>query len=80
MSSLDAEVLLAAVYGAGSELLLLPFQDAFGARERVNVPGTVTDDNWTYRTPMDLAALSADLAARDRLRALAAGSGRLARR
>jgi 4-alpha-glucanotransferase len=46
----------------------------------VNVPGTVTEGNWTYRTPMDLAALSADLASRDRLRALATASGRLAGR
>jgi len=74
------DALLAAVYGAGSDLLLLPFQDAFGMRERVNVPGTVTEGNWTYRTPMDLAALSADLASRDRLRALATASGRLAGR
>ena len=61
------DALLEAVYGAGSDLLLLPFQDAFGMRERVNVPGTVTDENWTYRTPADLATLSADLASRDRL-------------
>jgi 4-alpha-glucanotransferase len=74
------DALLEAVYGAGSDLLLLPFQDAFGMRERVNVPGTVTDANWTYRTPADLATLSADLASRDRLRALAVASGRLAGR
>jgi 4-alpha-glucanotransferase len=73
------DALLAAIYGAGSDLLLLPFQDALGRRERVNVPGTVTADNWTYRIPMDLAALSSDLASRERLRALAAASGRAAR-
>ena len=46
-------------------------------RERVNVPGTVTDENWTYRMPSNLAALHADAAARERLRGLAARTGRL---
>jgi 4-alpha-glucanotransferase len=47
-------------------------------RERVNVPGTVTPENWTYRMPRDLTALHADAASRDRLRGLAARSQRLA--
>jgi 4-alpha-glucanotransferase len=71
------DALLAMIYGAGSDLVLVPFQDAFGLRERVNVPGTVTDDNWTYRIPMDLAALAADAKERERLRRLAAASGRV---
>jgi 4-alpha-glucanotransferase len=72
------DAILELVYGSGSDLLLLPFQDAFGMRERVNVPGTVTPENWTYRMPRDLAALHADAGSRERLRALAARSGRLA--
>jgi 4-alpha-glucanotransferase len=71
------DAILGLVYGAGSDLLLLPFQDAFGMRERVNVPGTVTGENWTYRIPRDLAALHADRAALARLRALAERSGRV---
>jgi 4-alpha-glucanotransferase len=70
------DALLELVYGSGSDLLLLPFQDAFGLRDRVNVPGTVNEENWTYRIPRDLAALHADAAARDRLRDLARRSGR----
>ncbi len=70
------DAVLAIVYGAGSDLLLLPFQDALGRRDRVNVPGTVTDQNWTYRMARDLPALHADRAAIDRLRALATRSGR----
>jgi 4-alpha-glucanotransferase len=70
------DAVLELVYGSGSDLLLLPLQDALGARERVNVPGTVTDDNWTYRTPQDLAALHADGATVARLRGLAERSGR----
>jgi 4-alpha-glucanotransferase len=73
------DALLEMLYAAASDLLLLPFQDAFGARERVNVPGTVTDDNWTYRMPMELSALSADAAARARLHGLAVRSGRAKR-
>jgi 4-alpha-glucanotransferase len=71
------DAILELAYQSGSDLLLLPFQDAFGLRERVNVPGTVNDDNWTYRIPRDLSALHADLAAVDRLRGLAVRSGRL---
>jgi 4-alpha-glucanotransferase len=70
------DAILELVYGAGSDLLLLPFQDAFGMRERVNVPGTVTEENWTYRMPRELSALHADAAARDRLRGLAVRSRR----
>jgi 4-alpha-glucanotransferase len=70
------DAILELVYRSGSDLLLLPFQDALGARERVNVPGTVNDDNWTYRIPRDLAALHADRATLARLRGLAERGGR----
>lgn len=70
------DAILELVYRSGSDLLLLPFQDAFGMRERVNVPGTVNDQNWTYRMPRDVAALHADAAGRERLRALAVRAGR----
>jgi len=61
------------VYGSGSDLILLPFQDALGSRERVNVPGTVNAENWTYRMPVDVA----DVGEIQRLADLAARSGRL---
>jgi len=70
------DLLLDLVYRSGSDLVLLPFQDAFGARERVNVPGTVTDANWSYRMPLEVTALAADRGAADRLRDLAARSRR----
>jgi 4-alpha-glucanotransferase len=65
------------VYRSGSDLLLLPFQDAFGTRDRVNVPGTVNEDNWTYRIERDLTTLHADPACRERLRGLSARAGRI---
>jgi 4-alpha-glucanotransferase len=70
------DAMLSMIYRSGSDLLLLPVQDALGTRERVNTPGTVSGDNWTYRMAMDLPALWADVRARERLAALSAGSGR----
>jgi 4-alpha-glucanotransferase len=70
------DALLELLYGAGSDLVLLPFQDAFGHRERINVPGTVTDRNWTYRLPTTLSRLAADTSSRERLQALARRHGR----
>jgi 4-alpha-glucanotransferase len=69
------DAILACVYGSGSDLILLPFMDAFGAHGRVNVPGTVNAENWTYRMPVDIAAVD-DV---DRLSGLAERSGRLGR-
>ena len=71
------DALLELVYASGSDLVLLPFQDLLGARERVNVPGTVNDQNWTYRVPAGVASLLADGATIARLRALAERSGRI---
>ena len=71
------DAILDVVYRSGSDLLLLPFQDALGSRERINVPGTVNDSNWSYRMPMDVPALMADAGTTERLRGLAARSGRL---
>ncbi len=69
------DTILACVYGSGSDLILLPFQDAFGARERVNVPGTVNGANWIYRMPVDTGAIDDT----ERLAGLAERSGRLRR-
>jgi 4-alpha-glucanotransferase len=66
------DAFLGVLYATPSELCLLPFQDLLGARERVNVPGTVTDANWTYRMPMDVGSLRADRGTTDRLAKLAA--------
>jgi 4-alpha-glucanotransferase len=70
------DALLELVSGSRSDLLLLPFQDAVGARERVNVPGTVNPGNWSYRIPQLVSVLLADQAAAERLSALALRTGR----
>jgi 4-alpha-glucanotransferase len=53
-SALQASVraaLLESLYASGADLLLLPVQDVFGWRDRINQPATVGDDNWTWRMP-----------------------------
>ena len=71
------DLLLAALYSSPSTLALIPFQDVLGSRERINVPGTVDAANWTYRMPVNIADLTANGADIERLRKLAAESGRL---
>ena len=70
------DALLVSLYGADSELCLLPFQDLLGHREQVNVPGTVNDRNWTYRMPMTIQALRGDEPTMARLRQLSESSRR----
>ena len=59
------DVLLEALYASRSDLLLLPLQDAFGWRDRVNEPATVGENNWTYRLPWAADTLSAQEQARE---------------
>jgi 4-alpha-glucanotransferase len=52
------DALLETVYGSGSDLALLPVQDVFGLRERINLPGTVSEENWSFRLPWTLGYLA----------------------
>jgi 4-alpha-glucanotransferase len=52
------EALLEALFASGSDLLILPIQDAFGWRDRINQPATVGNDNWTWRLPWPCDRLS----------------------
>jgi 4-alpha-glucanotransferase len=72
------DALLGVLYQSGSELCLNPFQDLLGAREQVNVPGTLDGHNWTYRMPMTVDDLLADQTTCDRLLRLAVDSNRFA--
>ena len=45
------EAMLESLYASGSNLLILPIQDVFGWRDRINQPATVGSDNWTWRLP-----------------------------
>jgi 4-alpha-glucanotransferase len=73
------DVLLAALFASGSELLLMPVQDVFGWDDRINEPATVNGHNWTTRLPWPIDAfdeVAEARARRDQLRAWSIESGR----
>ncbi len=73
------DALLEALFASGSRLLILPIQDIFGWRDRINTPASVTDQNWTWRLPGPTEALMTDPAGLERagfLRALSRTHGR----
>jgi 4-alpha-glucanotransferase len=45
------EAILGALFASGANLLILPVQDVFGWRDRINQPATVNHGNWTWRLP-----------------------------
>jgi 4-alpha-glucanotransferase len=45
------EALLEALFASGADLLILPVQDLFGWRDRINQPATIGEENWTWRLP-----------------------------
>jgi 4-alpha-glucanotransferase len=51
-------MILDRIFGSGSGLVLLPFQDIFAHEDQINVPATVGPHNWTYRIPCTIAELS----------------------
>jgi 4-alpha-glucanotransferase len=73
------DALIAALFGAGSDVLLLPVQDIFGWRDRINTPAVVNDVNWTWRLPWPVDDLMTEPVAVERascLRSLAARTQR----
>jgi 4-alpha-glucanotransferase len=45
------DAVLELMFNAGSNLVLLPLQDIFGWRDRINLPATISSANWTYVLP-----------------------------
>lgn len=74
------DALLEVLVSSGSDFLLLPAQDVFGWRERINLPASQGDHNWTWRLPWPVDALGAQPEARERAATLAAWSRRCGRR
>lgn len=71
---------LEVIFGAGSDLLLVPVQDIFGWLDRINVPAVVSDDNWSWRMPWPADRLGTEPEAVRRaafVRRLAQGTGRV---
>ncbi|MGC4085426.1 MAG: 4-alpha-glucanotransferase [Vicinamibacterales bacterium] len=59
------DILLDALLGSGSEIVLVPIQDVFGWSDRINQPATVNDINWSYRLPWAVDSLDSQVDARE---------------
>lgn len=57
------EVLLEVLFASGANLLILPVQDVFGWRDRINQPATTGDGNWIWRMPWPCDRLATEPAA-----------------
>jgi len=74
--------LLQTLFASGSNLVVVPVQDIFGWRDRINTPAVVDDVNWRWRMPWPVDVLGDEPVPRERaafLRSLAARSGRYLR-
>lgn len=49
------KAILTRVMGSASCLVIFPMQDIIGETGRINTPGTVCGENWTYRIPYETA-------------------------
>ena len=73
------DAMLKALYASPSRMVIIPIQDLFGWRERINLPGTVGPANWSWRLPIAIEDMFHDqaLAARlAQLREMATRAGR----
>ena len=73
------DALLEVLFASGSDLLLLPIQDVFGWRERINTPALVSDANWSWRLPWPVEDLTRQPEALERARVLRALAERYGR-
>lgn len=54
------EPILRKLLKAASSLVILPIQDIFGSKDRINTPGTMGVHNWTYKFPTPVEDLLKD--------------------
>ena len=76
------DALLHTLFDAGSNLVVVPVQDVFGWRERINTPAVVDDVNWRWRMPWPVDDLNDQPVSRERatfVRKLSTESGRYLR-
>jgi 4-alpha-glucanotransferase len=69
-SAATRDALLAVLFHSGSDFVIVPIQDVFGWRHRVNVPGIVDERNWTWRLPWPIDAVPSQPEAQERARFL----------
>jgi 4-alpha-glucanotransferase len=73
------DAILRLLYASGSDIVLLPINDIFGWRDRINTPALISDRNWTWRLPWPVEDLEVESHGKERAaftRALAEESGR----
>ena len=73
------DALLSTLFHAGSDFTLVALPDIFGWRDRINVPSSVDDENWTWRLPWPVEMLTTSPEGTTRaafLRTLASASDR----
>ena len=76
------DALLHTLFTAGSNLVVVPVQDIFGWKDRINTPAVVDDVNWRWRMPWPAEDLKSEAVPRERaafLRGLSRSSGRYLR-
>lgn len=49
------KTILKHVMQGASSIVIFPIQDIIGTSERINIPGTIREDNWTYRVSYETA-------------------------
>jgi 4-alpha-glucanotransferase len=52
------DAIVETLFASGADLLILPVQDVFGWRDRINQPATVGDSNWRWRLPWPIDRLA----------------------
>jgi 4-alpha-glucanotransferase len=80
MDSRLLDALIDLLMHAGSDLMVLPLQDVFGWPDRINVPASVGEQNWSWHSRIPVDRLADDPEARARaevLRRTAEASGRV---
>jgi isoamylase len=70
------DLLMRALYATSCRLVLVPFQDALGSKDRINTPGTTDQANWSFRSPQTIEELLADGPTVERLAKLAHDTSR----
>ena len=65
-NDITRDAILQLLYRAASDIVLLPIQDVFGWKDRINTPALINDDNWTWRLPWLLEDMVKDPSAAER--------------
>jgi 4-alpha-glucanotransferase len=60
------DAIIELLFASASDLLLLPIQDIFGWRDRINTPALISEQNWTWRLSWPVEDLQSEPAARER--------------